>query len=244
PGRARGLRPLGPGGGLRRHDLRRRPGGPPGRGRRRPYDTAGRRRAPLRRPPVRSGRAVLHGADAPRHTGRHGVHRRRRQRCHPGRGGAGRDRREAGPSAGRVPGGWGEVIPRYSIPEMAELFSDEAKFRTWLEIEVLAVEAWSQLGVVPAADAVAVRERAPAITPATITSIAERERVTDHDVAAFVDVVQDAIGPPAGAWVHYGLTSSDVVDTALGVTLNAAADLLVQASGELVSALERRPREL
>jgi adenylosuccinate lyase len=127
---------------------------------------------------------------------------------------------------------------------MAELFTDEARFRTWLEIEVLAVEAWSQLGVVPEADAAAVRERAPVITAGTISAIAERERVTDHDVAAFVDVVQDAIGPPAGAWVHYGLTSSDVVDTALGVTLSAAADLLLQASGELVAALERRAREL
>ena len=136
------------------------------------------------------------------------------------------------------------MISRYSLPEMAELFSDEAKFRTWLEVEVLAVEAWSQLGVVPAADAAAVRERAPTMTPATMTAIAERERVTDHDVAAFVDVVQDAIGPPAGAWVHYGLTSSDVVDTALGVTLTAAADLLLQASGELVATLERRAREL
>jgi adenylosuccinate lyase len=127
---------------------------------------------------------------------------------------------------------------------MAELFTDEAKFGHWLEIEVLAVEAWSQLGVIPAADAVAVRERAPAITATTISAIAERERVTDHDVAAFVDVVQDAIGPPAGTWVHYGLTSSDVVDTALGVTLREAADRLVQASAELVATLERRAREL
>ena len=136
------------------------------------------------------------------------------------------------------------MIPRYSLPEMAELFTDEAKFRTWLEVEVLAAEAWSGLGVVPVADAAAVRERAPAMTPATIAAIGERERVTDHDVAAFVDVVQDAIGPPAGAWVHYGLTSSDVLDTALGVTLTAAADLLLQASAELVSALARRAREL
>jgi adenylosuccinate lyase len=127
---------------------------------------------------------------------------------------------------------------------MSELFSEETKFRTWLEIEILSVEAWSQLGVVPAADAVAVRERAPAITPDTVSAIAERERVTDHDVAAFVDVVQDAIGPPAGAWVHYGLTSSDVVDTALGLTLRAAADRLLEASGELVATLERRAREL
>ncbi|HWC39206.1 MAG TPA: adenylosuccinate lyase [Acidimicrobiales bacterium] len=136
------------------------------------------------------------------------------------------------------------MIPRYSLPEMAELFSDEARFRTWLEVEVLAVEAWSELGVVPVADATAVRGRAPAMTPATIAAIGERERVTDHDVAAFLDVVQDAIGPPAGTWVHYGLTSSDVVDTALGVTLTAAADLLLQASADLVSTLARRAREL
>jgi adenylosuccinate lyase len=136
------------------------------------------------------------------------------------------------------------MIPRYSLPEMAEVFSDETKFRTWLEIEVLTVEAWSELGVVPVADAAAVRERAPAMTPATIVAIGERERVTDHDVAAFVDVVQDAIGAPAGSWVHYGLTSSDVLDTALGVTLTAAADLLLQASAELVATLARRAREL
>jgi adenylosuccinate lyase len=136
------------------------------------------------------------------------------------------------------------MIPRYSLPEMAELFSDETKFRTWLEIEVLTVEAWSELGVVPVADAAAIRERAPAMTPATIVAIGERERVTDHDVAAFVDVVQDAIGAPAGSWVHYGLTSSDVLDTALGVTLTAAADLLLQASAELVATLARRAREL
>jgi adenylosuccinate lyase len=127
---------------------------------------------------------------------------------------------------------------------MAELWSEETKFRTWLEIEILAVESWSELGVIHPADAAAVRERAPAITAATVAAIAAREQVTDHDVAAFVDVVQDAIGTPAGAWVHYGLTSSDVVDTALGVTLAASADLLVRASRELVSALKQRAREL
>jgi adenylosuccinate lyase len=127
---------------------------------------------------------------------------------------------------------------------MAELWSEETKFRTWLEIEILAVVSWSELGLIPPADAAAVRERAPAITPATIAAIAAREQVTDHDVAAFVDVVQEAIGPPAGAWAHYGLTSSDVVDTALGVTLAASADLLIRASSELVSALKRRAREL
>jgi adenylosuccinate lyase len=126
---------------------------------------------------------------------------------------------------------------------MAARFTDEARLARWLEVEVLATEAWAELGVVPEADAKAVRERAPAVTPAFIAEVAERERVTDHDVAAFVDVVQAAIGAPAGTWVHYGLTSSDVVDTALSATLAEAADLLVHASGELIAVLKRRAFE-
>src|SRR5207248_9235110 len=121
---------------------------------------------------------------------------------------------------------------------------DEARFSRWLEVEILAVEAWASLGVIPAEDARAVRSRAPAITREVVQAIADREAVTDHDVAAFVDVVQEAIGTPAGNWVHYGLTSSDVVDTALGVALTAAADLLLEASAALVSTLKRRAREL
>jgi adenylosuccinate lyase len=135
------------------------------------------------------------------------------------------------------------VIPRYSLPEMAALFTDEARLGLWLEVEILATEAWATLGEVPEDDAKAVRERAPAVTPAFVAEVAERERVTDHDVAAFVDVVQAAIGPPAAAWVHYGLTSSDVVDTALCATLARAADLLIAASGELVGALKDRALE-
>lgn len=136
------------------------------------------------------------------------------------------------------------MISRYSLPEMAELFSDRARLAHWLEVEILAVEAWASLGVVPSQDAAAVRERAPAADDALVAAVAEREAVTDHDVAAFVDVVQAAVGLPAGAWVHYGLTSSDVVDTALGATLAAAGDLLVAASTDLVAVLGRRAREL
>ncbi len=87
------------------------------------------------------------------------------------------------------------------------------------------------------------RERAPAVDARFIAAVAEREAVTDHDVAAFVDVVQEAIGPPAGAWVHYGLTSSDVVDTALCATLARSADLLVDTCGRLVTALKARALE-
>ena len=116
------------------------------------------------------------------------------------------------------------MIPRYSLPEIAALFADEARFGAWLEVEVLAVEAWARLGVVPDADARAVRERAGF----DVAAINEREKVTDHDVAAFVDVVQETVGPPAGAWVHYGLTSSDVVDTALALQMTRAVDLLAE----------------
>ena len=85
---------------------------------------------------------------------------------------------------------------------MAELFADEARYGTWLEVEILAVEAQARLGVVPSVAAVAIRERATF----EVAEIEERERVTEHDVAAFVDVVQETVGPPHGAWVHHGLT--------------------------------------
>ncbi len=136
------------------------------------------------------------------------------------------------------------MIPRYAPPAMAALFDDEARFATWLEVELLATEGWAALGRVPEADARACRDRAPVVDAAFVEAVAERERVTDHDVAAFVDVVQAAIGQPEGSWVHYGLTSSDVVDTALCVTLTRAADLLVAAAQQLAAACERRAREL
>jgi adenylosuccinate lyase len=126
---------------------------------------------------------------------------------------------------------------------MSDLFSDEARFAAWLEVEILATEGWAALGVVPQPDARAVRQNAPRITPEIVAEIATREAVTDHDVAAFVDVVQAAIGPPSGNWVHYGLTSSDVVDTALSLTLTRAADVLLAALSDLIDVLKRRAIE-
>ncbi|MGH9102979.1 MAG: adenylosuccinate lyase [Acidimicrobiales bacterium] len=136
------------------------------------------------------------------------------------------------------------MIPRYSLPEMADLFGDRARLARWLEVELLASEAWAAIGAVPADEVAALRSRAPLVDEAFVAAVDERERVTDHDVAAFVDVVQERVGMPAGGWVHYGLTSSDVVDTALGSTLSAAADLLIEASTNLVTVLARRAREL
>jgi adenylosuccinate lyase len=131
------------------------------------------------------------------------------------------------------------VIPRYSLPEISALFTDEARFGAWLEVEVLAVEAWARLGVIPQGDARAVRERAGF----DVAEIHEREKITDHDVAAFVDVVQERVGTPEGAWVHYGLTSSDVVDTALALQMTRAVDLLASAAAQLENAIAKRARE-
>ena len=136
------------------------------------------------------------------------------------------------------------MIDRYSMPEMAALFTDEARFARWLEVELLATEAWADLGVVPREDAVRARQAAPIVDAAFVSDVATREALTDHDVAAFVDVVQERIGGTAGKWIHYGLTSSDVVDTALCSTLTAAADLLIAAASDLVVVLKRRAHEL
>src|SRR4051794_39521325 len=132
------------------------------------------------------------------------------------------------------------MITRYSLPAMANLFTDEARFGAWLEVELLATEAWAALGLVPGEDAAAARARAPKTDAEFVAAGGGRGAVTDHDVAAFVDVVQERIGPPAGSWIHYGLTSSDVVDTALCWTLTQAADVLLAASDELVTALKAR----
>ena len=127
------------------------------------------------------------------------------------------------------------MIDRYSLPEMAAVFSDSTRFGRYLEIELLATEAQAALGVVPAADAVTCRVNAPVTDAAFVQAVSDREAITDHDVAAFVDVVQAAIGQPAGAWIHYGLTSSDVVDTAWCWALRDAADLLIEASTALLA---------
>jgi adenylosuccinate lyase len=132
------------------------------------------------------------------------------------------------------------VIPRYTLPEMAEIWSDGSRLARWLEIEILAVEAWARLGLIPEEDARAVRERA-SFDP---DRVVELESVTRHDVAAFVQDVGSSVGP-AGRWVHYGLTSSDVLDTAFALQLRDAAGLLLARLERLLqivksAALEHR----
>jgi adenylosuccinate lyase len=115
------------------------------------------------------------------------------------------------------------VIARYARPAMAKIWSDESRLAHWLDVELAALEAWAEVGAVPAEDAAEIRAHAVAPSPARV---AEIERVTDHDVAAFVDAVSEQLGP-AGRWVHYGLTSSDVVDTALSLQIREAGRLIV-----------------
>src|SRR5580692_3720039 len=136
------------------------------------------------------------------------------------------------------------MIPRYSPADMAALFTDAARFGLWLEVELLSTEAQSFIGVVPAEDAATCRAKAPTVDDVFVADVLERERITDHDVAAFVDVVQDRIGAPAGSYIHYGLTSSDVVDTALCATLTQAAELLLVDLDAFVAALKARALEL
>src|SRR6478752_2900066 len=107
---------------------------------------------------------------------------------------------------------------------MAEIWSDESRLARWLDVELAALEAWAEVGAVPAEEVAEVRARA---VPPTPERVAEIERVTDHDVAAFVDAVAEQLGA-TGRWVHYGLTSSDVVDTALSLQIQDAGRLVVE----------------
>ncbi len=122
---------------------------------------------------------------------------------------------------------------------MMAVTSDVQRFARWLEIELLATQAHAELGIVPLADAQWCRDHAPVVDEAFVQAVSDRESVTDHDVAAFVDVVQAAIGLPAGAWIHYGLTSSDVVDTALCWTMRDAADLIILSCAELIATVQQ-----
>jgi adenylosuccinate lyase len=107
---------------------------------------------------------------------------------------------------------------------MSRVWSEEAKLEHWLAVELAVLDAWAEVGTVPAATARSVRERAGVPTPARV---AELERTTNHDVAAFVDAVSADLGAE-GRWFHYGLTSSDVVDTALSLTVQAAGAFVLE----------------
>jgi adenylosuccinate lyase len=134
-----------------------------------------------------------------------------------------------------------EVIARYTRPELGALWTDEARMETWRRVEVAACEELPGLlgnGEGPTgAELDAIRAAS-----FTVEAVNERERVTDHDVAAFVDVLSASAGE-AGRWIHFGLTSSDVLDTALALQLRAAGELVVPGARALVQALANRARE-
>ena len=127
------------------------------------------------------------------------------------------------------------MIDRYSLPEMAELFTERAKMARWTEVELAVVEAMAAAGAVPREVADVCRAAAPTVDDAFVARVVEREKTTDHDVAAFVDVLQESVGMPHGAWLHFGLTSTDVVDTAQCWALRDAVDVLVPALSKLIS---------
>ena len=126
------------------------------------------------------------------------------------------------------------MIDRYALPEMANLFADAARMQRWVDIELLATDAQERLGVVPAGTADACRTNAPVVDSAFVAAVSEREAVTNHDVAAFVDVLQQRIGMPAGAYIHHGLTSTDVVDTAWCWALRDASNLIIDELEKLI----------
>ncbi len=125
------------------------------------------------------------------------------------------------------------MIARYSRPAMARVWSDESKLARWLEVELAALDGWASLGSVPKEAASEIRERAEAPTPERVAEIEER---TQHDVAAFVDAVAEPLGP-VGRWFHYGLTSSDVLDTALSLQIREAGALLLEGLDRALTAV-------
>ncbi|MFZ3342518.1 MAG: adenylosuccinate lyase [Terriglobales bacterium] len=130
------------------------------------------------------------------------------------------------------------MIPRYTRPEMARIWSDENRFRTWLAVEVAATETLAAAGIVPKEAAKAIRERANF----NVERIFEIEAEVKHDVIAFTTAVAEIVGPHA-RWFHYGLTSNDVVDTAQALLIQQASSLIARDLERLADVLERRAWE-
>src|SRR3954464_7755698 len=126
------------------------------------------------------------------------------------------------------------MIARYTRPELGAVWTDEARMTAWRDVEVAASEALDG----PTEDELAAIRAASF----TVEAVQEREKVTDHDVAAFVDVLAASAGP-AGRWIHCGLTSSDVLDTALALQLRAAGEPIVHGARAFAAALATQARE-
>jgi adenylosuccinate lyase len=130
------------------------------------------------------------------------------------------------------------VIPRYTNPAMGRIWADQRRYETWLQVEVAAVDAMARAGIVPAEAARDIREKGRF----DIARIEEIERVTQHDVIAFTTSVAEFVGPSA-RWLHFGLTSSDVIDTAQAVQMREACDLILEVLDGLMQAVRERADE-
>lgn len=130
------------------------------------------------------------------------------------------------------------MLERYSRPEMQQIWSLQNQYQSWLEVEVLACQAWSKVGEVPEADALKITENASFTTE----RVQELEKVTKHDVVAFTRAVSESLGAER-KWVHFGLTSTDVVDTAQGYRLKQADDVLRADLNELLATIKQRALE-
>jgi adenylosuccinate lyase len=133
------------------------------------------------------------------------------------------------------------MIARYTRPELGRLWSDEDRMETWRRVEIAACEELPEL-LGPGEGPTAAELEAIRGSTFTVAAVDERERVTDHDMAAFVDVLAASAGE-AGRWIHFGLTSSDVLDTALALQLRAVGEVILPGAFSLVSALHARARE-
>ena len=130
------------------------------------------------------------------------------------------------------------MLERYTRPEMGKIWSDENKYEAWLKVEIAATNAWSELGEVPKEDAAKIAQNA-SFTP---ERVAELEQVTHHDVVAFTRTVSESLGPEK-KWVHFGLTSTDVVDTAQGYILKQADEIIRQDLHELKKTIAEKARK-
>src|SRR5688572_1018174 len=130
------------------------------------------------------------------------------------------------------------MIPRYTNPEMGAIWSDQRRYETWLEVELAAADAMAEAGVIPAAAAAELRARAAF----DVARIEEIEQVTQHDVIAFTTAVAEHVGP-AARWLHFGLTSSDVLDTAQALQMREACDLIVKDLAGALDAVRARAEE-
>jgi adenylosuccinate lyase len=135
------------------------------------------------------------------------------------------------------------MIDRYSYDEMASIFSEVSKFKRWLEVEVALVEALNVTGSIDKQSAKSCISKLPTIDESFVQLVEEREKITNHDLAAFVDVLQAKINDDSAKWIHFGLTSSDVVDTAFSIALSTAGKLILENISALFDVLKQKAIE-